>query len=278
MKIIAMYADSRVQVLAAGLLYATCFIVQQWTSYLFTDTLFYMLLIIGVYFLLQENKSRKQRTWFWVFLIMLPFFRPVGFLFVAVACVHWIFNWQRNNVVKLAASLGYLLLLLFFVQRSIVADETYFNPHHNVQAEIICGWPSGLLKYQRVPYKHTSLSEYFLDNPGMAARLFLMRFFKSFSLTRPYFSAVHNLLLAAACVFYYALALVGFINILRKKQRELYFLPFACVMFVLPSVMLGVEWSGRVSLPTFCCMLIMAGIGTSYLVSKYLMVGARNKD
>lgn len=270
MKIIAVYAGDRLRILVAGILYATCFIIQQWTCYLFTDTMFYQLLIIGIYFMLQQNESSKHQKIFWSFLLFLPFFRPVGFLFIVVACTHWIFTGGKKNLLKLSVAGIYLVFLVFLVQRSILGDNGYFYPYHNLDANIICGLNSDLLKYQQVPYnRQTKIIDHFLHNPELAVRLFLLRFFKAFSLTRPFFSSMHNLLAGAACVFYYGLALMGLVHIFRKKIKTLYFLPVACIVFVIPSVAYCVEWSGRMSLPMFCCAMIMAGIGTSVLLQRF---------
>src|SRR5579871_2537966 len=69
-----------VSIIIAALLFATCPFFQPWTSFLSTDSIFANLIIITLYYLI--NSSLKHKIWLMIALILLPFFRPVGFLFL----------------------------------------------------------------------------------------------------------------------------------------------------------------------------------------------------
>ena len=268
-KTISGWITSRPALILSGILYATCFLVHQWVNHLFTDAVFFFLLVISVYYLLNQ-RSRLNRIIFWILLIILPFFRPVGFLFVVVACLHWIFTYQRGNVPKLVAASTYLLILLLLVYKSIAIDAGYFYPLNNLDAEIICGRPSGLLQYRVVPYTNdTKIIEYFWHNPEMTARLFAHRLYKTFSMTRSYFSAWHNIIIAIACIIYYALALAGMFHILSKRMKDRYFLLAGCFIFSVPCVVFCVEWHGRTSVPIFCFIILMAAIGIDSILRRF---------
>jgi hypothetical protein len=54
----------------------------------------------------------------------------------------------------------------------------------------------------------------------MTIRLFSYRFYKVFSMTRPFFSDSHNIIIAAACFVYYTLALIGFYADYPQKETR----------------------------------------------------------
>ena len=261
-KIVSLWSASRLTLILSGLLYATCFLIQKWVTHLFTDAIFSFLLVIATYYLLTEHKSRHGKIIFWSLLIILPFFRPVGFLFIPVACLHWLFTYNKANLKKIVAASVYLVFLLLLIYRAIVINSGYFYPFNNLDAEIICGLPSGLLQYQVVPYSNdTVIAEYFWNNPGMTARLFLYRLYKVFWMTRPYFSSTHNIVIAVACIVYYSLALVGIFHLLKRRLKEKYFLLAGILIFSIPSVIFCVEWHGRMSMPSMCFVLLLSSIG-----------------
>jgi hypothetical protein len=265
-KILCLVLHSRFAIVISALLYATCFIIQQWVSILFTDSIFSSLLIIATYFLLAEQKSTGNKWVCWILLISLTFFRPVGFLFIPVACFHWIMGSRSNNIRRLLIFSVILLFIGTIIYKSFEQSDSYYYPIHslhNIQANVICGYPGDLLKFRKVPYQEgMSVFNYLFHNPGMTARLILARIYKVFSMGRPYFSPVHNLLLFAATFIYYILALIGAIEIIRKKERELYFLIAGILIFSFPLIIFCIEWSGRFSLPVICYVLLMGAIGT----------------
>lgn len=268
-KIISNWATSRLSVVLSAVLYATCFLIHQWTNYLFTDAVFSFMLVIATYFLLNQDRNQRSRIIFWCLLIILPFFRPVGFLFVVTACLHWLFNFKKENIAKITFGLAYLTVLLFLVYQSLVVNEGYFYPFNNLNAEIICGRPSEMLKYQVVPYtSDAKIVEYFWNNPVMTLRLFSSRLYKTFAMTRSYFSYSHNVVIAVACITYYMLALVGLFHLFAEKLRDRYFLAAGCLLFTVPSVIFCVEWHGRTSVPVLCFVLLLAGVGMDRLLQR----------
>jgi hypothetical protein len=268
-RIVSLWATSKLTLIFSGLMYSTCFLIHQWVNYIFTDAVFAFLLVISIYFLLNEDKSRRNQVVFWCLLMLLPFFRPVGFLFVAVACLHWIFAFKRKNLAKIVLASVYLSGLVFLVYQSMVINRGYYYPYNNLDAEVICGVPSNILQYQVVPYtKDTKIVEYFLDNPEMSLRLFSYRFYKTFSLTRSYFSSGHNFVIATACIAYYALALTGAYHVLAKRLNGRYFLLAGCLIFCVPTVAFCVDWHGRTSVPLLCFILLLSSAGIDRMLQR----------
>ena len=141
-------------------------------------------------------------------------------------------------------------------------NPAFFYPNHNTEANIICGYPSDLLKYQRVPYdEHRSVAIYLMDNPAMTARLFSFRLIKVFSMTRDYFSPLHNAALTGFTLFYGLLAVCGCLFLWRRNKRLLVFVLAAVLIFSVPIVIFCVEWAGRFSLPVYGFLLLLCPFG-----------------
>ncbi len=261
-QILRLFIRSRIAIVASGILYAFCFIIQQWVDALFTDSAFSSLLIIATYFLLAEEKGLGKKIAFWTLLIILPSIRPVGFLFIILACFYWLLLSTRKNTGKLVICLVYLFLIAVVMNKSLAQSPGYFYPLHNIQANVICGYPGNLLQYQKVPYQEgMSIFSYLMHNPGMSVRLFFSRFLKIFIMSRAYFSPMHNLLLTISTIVYYILAITGMLRIFFRKEREKYFLFAGILLFSIPSVVFCVDWSGRFSLPVLCFVLLLSAMG-----------------
>jgi hypothetical protein len=261
-KICCLFLRSRSAIIFSGILYSTCFIIQQWVSALFTDSVFSSLLIIAVYFLLTDEESPAKKITCLFLLIVLPLFRPVGFLFLILACVYWLFISQKRYLWKVICCMIYLLVISMAISKSLVGNPNFFYPYHNIEANIICGYPGNLLEYRKVPYQDgMSMFVYFTKNPGMSLRLFFFRFIKIFSMGRAYFSPMHNGLLTASCFVYYILALAGIISLIQQRDRFMFFLLAGIIIFSIPSVIFCQDWSGRFSLPVFCFVLLLSGFG-----------------
>ena len=268
-RILSCFSHSRLAILFSALLYATCYSIQSWVSFLYTDSIFSNLLIIATYFLITEEKSSRNKWVCWILLVILPFFRPVGLLFIPVVCFYWIMLAPGKYKTRLFFCIAYLSFLSLLVYLSFTRSA-YYYPLHNIEANVICGYPGDLLKYQAVPYSQgMSAFSYMYHNPGMFIRLFLSRLYKVFSMGRPYFSARHNLLLFVSSFVYYALALVGLVTIFKQHSKKLYFIIAGILFFSLPMILFCVEWAGRFSLPVISYTLLLSAIGMERILCRW---------
>jgi hypothetical protein len=270
-KILGLFLKSRFAILVSALLYATCYIIQQWVSILFTDSIFCNLLVIATYFLLTEERSSANKWILWILLFILPLFRPVGFLFIPLACFCWFITGWRKNKVKIGICFTYILLIGMIIYKTFDSGESsyYYSMHslNNIKAYVICGFPDDLSKYASVPYNEgMSVFRYMFLNPGMTFRLFLTRFYKVFSMGRSYFSPLHNLLLFIPSLVYYLLAIIGLAELTRQKNKKLYFIIAGILIFSFPMVIFCVEWFGRYSLPVIFYTLLLSSLGINRIM------------
>ena len=263
-KIICLYVRWRPAIVLSAILFSTCFLIQQWVCALFTDSIFGSLLIIAAYYLLTKHESSRNKLICRLLLVLLPFFRPVGFLFIVLACIYWLCDSKKNHTKELVFFFIYLMLTGVIIYKSLVDNPAYFYPNHNTEANIICGYPGNLLKYQKIPYRAgMNMFTYIGENPGMFLRLYVYRFIKVFSMSRDYFSTLHNVLLAVSCSFYLILAFIGSFSRTPGFKKILILALTGIFLFSLPSVLFCVEWSGRFSLPVYCFILILGGFGVN---------------
>jgi len=262
MRTLSLWVRSRAPLVISGILYAVCINTQQWVSILFTDSSFFNVLTIAVYYFLAERKG--GRTFPWIFLFLLPVIRPTGMLFSAGVCVYWFVVSPRSRRSLLAGT--WLIFLGVLVYLAITQDQGYFYPNHNLEANVLCGYPSGLLAYERVPYRDgMSVTGYLLANPEMTGRLFLSRLFKVFSMSRPFYSSLHNWVVEVDDLLYYVLAVIGFAGLLRTDARAGWISAAGIAVFCVPCVIFCMDGMGRFSLPVFCFVLLFAGVGVSII-------------
>lgn len=269
-KTVGLYTSSRLTLLASGILLSTCFFVQQWVTALFTDSLFSSLVTIAVYSLLSEEPSPRKKALTWILVLLLPAFRPAGILVPLLAGIYWFWIGEKRQVLKSLVCVLYLMILGVLVKMSVFNSPLFFYPYHNVEANIICGYPGSLLQYRRVAYDERSgVASYLLANPAMTVRLFSSRFIKVFSMNREYFSPLHNLVLNAFTLVYGFLAVLGSVYLWKQHRRLLIFVILAILIFSVPSVIFCVEWSGRFSIQVYSFILLLSSFGVEQLQGRH---------
>jgi len=260
MRTLSLWVRSRMPLLISGILYAICVNIQQWVSILFTDPVFFDVQTIAIYYLLTERDGRMVRSW--IFMILLPLIRPTGVLFSVIAFVYWLVvspRWRRSVTAGI-----WLLFLGVWVYLALTRDQGFFFPNHNLEANVICGYPSGLLGDLRVQYREgMSVIDFLWANPKMTGRLFVERLFKSFSMSRSFYSSLHNWVVEGDAMLYYLLAVIGFVGLLKTDTRAGLILAVGVGVFCVPCVVFCVDSMGRFSLPVFCFVLLFAGVGVS---------------
>lgn len=255
-------------ILAGGLLFASSPLFHSWNSHLYTDG-FWGNVVVILIFLIQRNSrsTRLQFLFLFAMLIVGCFIRPVGFLMVLVAILHLSFiHAAKFRWLMLS---GLFIIFSLFVGYALKHGTNFFYPNHNLDLNIVCGLPSDLKKIENHPYEHgMSIPSYFLSNPELAIRLIVNRLAKSLWMTRPYFSASHNLMVGFACFIYYLFAIPGIIYVLVKKLRNWYYIISGMVIWLIPNIVFCADWHNRFMVPFIPFLLIMATFGIEFVLSK----------
>jgi hypothetical protein len=251
------------------LLYITCPIIAVWNNFLYTDIIFCYLLTIGIYLLSKTNTSTKHHIAFWCILLLLPFFRPVGFLFAFTAMLYWWLMTIRKSSMAWVAAVSVLLLAIVGIPYVFNHAKDFYYPLHNAEANIICGLPSHLQASISTPYDpEKGILHFFWSNPLTTVQLFAWRLWKMIWLTRPYFSSAHNALLIGQMLLYYSLAIRGIWQLAREKNRMLWFVLISLFAWLAPGIFFCADWANRFVLPAFVFILWLAAIGLATKTQK----------
>lgn len=260
------YSRSAKHATAAILLYITCPVIAVWNNFLYTDIIFCYLLTTGLYLLSKHNTTFQNRIWFWIILLTLPFFRPVGFLFAAMCMAYWLLMHTPVKTKAWIAASSVLLLAMVGVPYVFDHAKDFYYPNHNAEANIICGLPSHLSQSISTPYDpQKGILHFFWSNPTTSIRLFAWRLWKMIWLTRPYFSGAHNAFLVAQMLLYYSLALRGTWLLAKANRRLLFFILLSLGIWLAPGIFFCADWANRFVLPAFVFVLWLSAIGLSGL-------------
>lgn len=262
--------SSRSAIAATAILYGISPIVQPWNCFLFTDALFLHLMIITVFLLVYPFPKKQPVKALIVMLLLLPFFRPIGFLCTPLAISVWLIKRPANQRPLITGFTLYFLLVCSFLWYCFTYSPGYFYPNHNSEANIICGYPSSLTSYITIPWKPgESIVHFFIANPSMTWRLFTQRLFKAFWMTRPYFSQKHNLYLSIFLPLHYCLALLGMLLLFtRKLFNKQGFVLIGLLVFTLPLITLCADWVNRFVLPSLVFVYFFIGMGADFIIEK----------
>jgi hypothetical protein len=256
---------SKFAVFAGGLLFASSPLFHAWNSHLYTDGYFGSLVVISLY-LINKNAKGTLISFFFLFLLLVyaSFVRPVGFLLPFMALLYLFFH--KGVFTRILLLSIWVLLIVMITKLSLTRGSNFFYPNHNLELNIICGYPSALNQHEVKPYNMgMSIASYFLQNPKMTFMLGFNRAFKSLWMTRPYFSPAHNFVLGSLCSLYYLLAITGIISVFRKKNlKNFYFLIFALIWLV-PNILFCADWHNRFMIPFIPALLVLAAFGIDYI-------------
>jgi hypothetical protein len=262
--------SSSTAILLTAALYAVCPLIQPWNCFLYTDALFMHLMLISLFLLVYPFKKPPLKTSV-ALLLVLPFFRPVGFLCILLAMAVWIIKGSKKHAAYIISFSGYFLLITIFLRYCLTHPSDFFYPNHNSEANIICGYPSSLEAYIRSPYQPgESMFHFFVSNPSMTWRLFTNRLFKAFWMTRPYFSQKHNFYLSIFLIVHYSIAVLGiFVFFFRKLYKKEGYLFIGLLLFSLPIIVFCADWVNRFILPALVFVYFFIGLGVDLLFQQY---------
>lgn len=230
--------DGRAGTLATGL-FLLCIPVQTWSLALYTEYLFTSLVIL----LLEQVLARERPgRWALALAILVLFARPVGLLFVGPLAVWWMGR-RWPPVLRLA---GYAAVLGVALLNPRVASP---QVEIILGSDVLCGCgtdPGATIGFRGHSVLDTQLHLVERNGLGAQALTSLERIGSLFSLTRPFYSLGHNLLVLP----YYLLYPLALIGLWRLKGRG-QFGTMAGIMVVY-ALLVGLtcdEWSGRFLVP-----------------------------
>jgi hypothetical protein len=266
---------NRLKSVITTLLYITFIPLQQWNSFLYTESLFYSLCVLFIYLTVvyPPYKTRPPLALIAVILLMV-FTRPMGLFIIPVLLFSLLYKIQISKKVKWLITLATAILLyttLNFLYNSgsgmnILLPQT--------EGMVLCDVGQAIATdHLTLPTTHNpinSLALFIFYNPVYFSKLALLRLISFFNLTRQEYSFGHNLYFSCYMVFLYVLTFVSywFSKTTAIKPLRYTFLPILLILAA--GVMLQCnEYNNRFSLTLFPWFILFAADGLYTIVGGF---------
>lgn len=240
-----------------------CYPLQEWVLALYTESFF-----VSAAVLFLERATRPGRKPWTVFLLaaVLLFARPNGILFVLPVLI-----WEMREPFPIPRWLRPVACAGILALVAVLPGVPREHLGVIVEGHVICGFPErpGALE----DFHGTTIlaaQRALFQEPTYAAGLFLRRVASLFTLTRPYYSAGHNLLL----IPFYVLFVLATVGWWRWKTDPLAGLLLAVLL--LNVLLIGLtydEWNGRFFVPLWPLVIAFAAIGLDTLIGRFARGG-----
>lgn len=252
-----------------ALIFLFSYPVQYWTMTLFSDNFFVIIICITLYYTLKKKTNPEFA--FWIFLLAVQVFtRPPGiFLSTAFGCYYLydskLFSASKAFLLATISSIV-VIVILFYVP---VETKGYIKPI--VAGCIIVEKPDyDVPEFNKLEKSTLSAAYTYLfrqnDLPYIIG-LYFRKVISFFTLTRPYYSAFNNTILALHYLLY-ALAFAG-VFILKQKRGLVLFL--SCIFLVTNLTALTYnEWHYRFTLAIFPFLIILSASSLNFLLTTTL--------
>ncbi len=253
------FYDSKKLAYVGVALLLCCTPYQSYNSFLYTESIFFSLVIIYSCRLLKEKTFKiKNIILLIILLLLLMFTRPTAIFVLGATCVYLYFFFSKDVqifwriIIFLGLSTGSLLLLNFLIieSSSKVRGDFGIDILEPFRYEhIICGVPTinneADLKIVKNSNSLNGLLYYIFNNFQQFSRLALLKTKAFFGLQRNYYSTSHNIFIAVYFYPLYAFCLLAIFKF--KKNTPIAFVYFiALILFFWFSVICSCdEWHSR---------------------------------
>lgn len=251
-------------------LYLCWFKIHQWNTFIYTESLFTSLAIITFAVLL--SLKRPYHYILFAILFLLTFFvRPTGFCLMIGLILYVMQKVRWNYRMKFAIGMIFLLTCLLLLNNMLTqftlvesyAKGEIIYPNIRLDVEI----PNDLMIPNPSLSPLTRLGMFGFYNPFFFIKITLLKLFLFLANVKPYFSLLHNLLIALILYPLYIFAFLGFRHFPGKSYGNYVILGFILAQSL--TVMLTTEnWDGRFLIPILPFVFILSAIGIKWMIKR----------
>ncbi len=242
--------------------------VQIWVLTLFSDSFFVSLITITLYYTVKQKS--KNELFFWAFLlVLLVFARPPGIFLSTLFFLYYIHQQKYFSKSKFSIIAGTLFILLFITLFAVpVGTKDYIKPI--AAGAIIVDQPDYSIDHFNSIEKSNILSAYqylTTEHGGLhIVNLYVKKLLSFFTLTRPYYSDLHNTVM----ILHYPLYILSIIGLLLLKKKATRYL-LLCAIFLLANLtaLTYNEWHYRFTIAIFPFLIILASIAINHLFALF---------
>ncbi len=268
--------NSRLAGLIAALLYTLWLPLQEWNTFIYTESLFTSFcLLIGSGLILATH--RYQYFMIGVLFIITFFLRPTGFGLLAAGAVYLLISVKNRYGWSIfwACIIPVFLLVIWLLNTML---QSYELIDSYAKAEII--YPNITLGVKppetlRIPDKVGAplidVIIFFSYHPVYFLKLFLIKLILFFGNVKPYFSMFHNVLIVGVLYPCYYFAIRSFRQLQGYQKEKSFILTFIFVQAL--TVSLTTEnWDGRFLLPVLPFVFLLAAGRIAHLIQNRSLI------
>jgi hypothetical protein len=256
------------------LTFLLCYPIQIWSLTLFSDSFFISLITIIIYFTI-KTKSKFELA-LWVFLnVILVFSRPPGTFLVLVFVMFHLHKVSILTVTRLyftyALLFALLLISTFFVSTQ---SKGYIVPVAAGRV-IVDSLDYTVAGFSSKPKNNLAAAYHYLFQEkgfGYLAVLYLRKSISFFTLTRPYYSFTHNMIVS---FFYllYPLCIIGLMSLWKSGRKDIVLLFLTCIFNLMNLVALTYnEWHYRFTSPMFPFLILGSTCALEFTLKKIKLI------
>jgi hypothetical protein len=207
-------------------------------------------------------------------LVLLILSRPHGLLFIPPTIIYLLFRKQSRML--FASNLGLCcgLLIAMYVLLNVAfsggQDMDAMKPF--IEEHIICFVPlkpeGAVLNVVKTGNAVNDIFYYIFNNPLHFLRFMFLKLFSFFNMTRPYYSAVHNIFLAIFIIPVYIFSIIGLRNFIMRFRNFAIFLISLLILYPLGATFQCDDWHSRFTLIVFPYLILLGCIGASFVLRK----------
>jgi len=258
------------------LLLIFCLPFQKWTVYLFTESIFFSLLIIYTSIFFSRILSAPAKIYLGLlFCCLLIISRPTGLLVIPASLVLVSVALIRKKMFAYLALIWIpgIIGLLWITNMAMKGEGEFDFIKPFVEEHVICGYSSSGISYQPASNNSNSLQglvSYILQHFSQFAALASKRAVAFFGLIRPYFSMRHNLFLAVYFYPIYLFFLLGIPIVYRKSPSFVYYSLALMATFLLSVLVTCDDWHNRFIMPVVPLIMVYASAGIYYVYDRLI--------
>jgi hypothetical protein len=247
---------------------------QSFNTTLYTESIYYSLLILLTCFLLQlSSLTFGNSLLLFLLMLIICFTRPSGLLLVPCVFIYLFTKFFHAYSFWLKAGLTFLITFVFLVILNkligIGGQLDFMLPFK--EEHIICGVPTLAVEQVSTPESSSffGIFGYIIQHPDQFLRLAAARTKAFFGLTRDYYSDGHNIYLVLYIFPIYFLLLFSIISWWRTNKAILIY----CLSFILITwvtvILTCDDWHNRFFLSTIPFIYLLSQPGLKKLLSKF---------
>ena len=246
-----------------------------WNVFLYTESVFYSSILFLTSAIIHHNYTKKKSIVFLIIfaLVVTILSRPLGILFIpAVLFYFYVSLEKKTRLIIIPAGIIGLCVLVYATNIIFTTTTDATITLSAKEGCVVCGvLPATNVKLNLLTAGSPlqQLYYYVSHNFSHFITLGFARLNAFFLMTRPYYSARHNIFLLAFIIPLYILSGISFV--IKKESRYkpvCYFMVVSIITFAIVIMLQCDDYHNRFILGLFPFLLILSGKTTTWLVSK----------